>query len=161
MLLVNTDIGKGGFGIIDSKIKVVDVNLKETDKTLAIFQKGLKNYKEKFKKSIIEDLGYIGYDIQDLDIAKPISLTIDASIPIEAVCINVKEADRQGLTDQNSMSTGMFRALALLIYFNYYQFAKIKGTVLVDDIGEGLDFERSTKLIDLITQKAKNQKFNF
>jgi AAA15 family ATPase/GTPase len=53
------------------------------------------------------------------------------------------------------MSNGMFRALSILINFNYYELEKIPGVILIDDIGEGLDFERSTKLIELLISKAE------
>lgn len=45
--------------------------------------------------------------------------------------------------------------LSLIVHFNYYEFAKIPGVVLIDDIGEGLDYERSTKLIKLLISKAE------
>jgi len=49
----------------------------------------------------------------------------------------------------------MFRALALVIHINVASFGKQRTLVLVDDIGEGLDFERSASLIDVLTRHAK------
>lgn len=53
------------------------------------------------------------------------------------------------------MSQGMFRALALLIQVNFAQRSSTGGCLLVDDIGEGLDYERSTALIELLIEKGR------
>ena len=52
----------------------------------------------------------------------------------------------------------MFRTLALLIHINYLVLSDTNSTVLIDDIGEGLDYERSSNLISLLTNKAQNSK---
>jgi ABC-type Mn2+/Zn2+ transport system ATPase subunit len=49
----------------------------------------------------------------------------------------------------------MFRALSLIIQLNYSQLASIPSCILIDDIGEGLDYERSSSLIKLLIEKAK------
>ena len=69
--------------------------------------------------------------------------------------ILVRESDLKGTTDQHDMSQGMFRALSLVIQLNYSLLASIPSCILVDDIGEGLDYERSSALIKLLVGKAK------
>jgi len=69
----------------------------------------------------------------------------------------VREADLPGITDQHSMSQGMFRALSIIVQVNYSVLADTPSCILIDDIGEGLDFERSCDLIDVLMSKA--QKF--
>ena len=54
------------------------------------------------------------------------------------------------------MSQGMYRVLALLVNINYLLLKKASTCVIIDDIGEGLDFERSCKLISLLRQKAQD-----
>ena len=44
------------------------------------------------------------------------------------------------------MSKGMFRALYLLIYAQYMSVREFPSLLLIDDLCEGLDYERSTKL---------------
>ena len=51
------------------------------------------------------------------------------------------------------MSQGMFRVLSLIIQLNYSKMAQRATTVVIDDIGEGLDFERSCALINLLMAK--------
>jgi hypothetical protein len=50
------------------------------------------------------------------------------------------------------MSQGMFRAFSLLTQITYNSLQNTAATILIDDIGEGLDFERSTKIVKLLTQ---------
>ena len=51
---------------------------------------------------------------------------------------------------------GMFRALSIIVQVNYSVLADTPSCILIDDIGEGLDFERSCDLIDVLISKAKN-----
>ena len=53
------------------------------------------------------------------------------------------------------MSQGMFRALSLIVSLNYAEHTAVPSCVLIDDIGEGLDFDRSCALIKLLMQKAE------
>ncbi len=66
----------------------------------------------------------------------------------------VKEADLADVTDHFDMSQGMFRALSVIVQTTYSAMALNPGCVLIDDIGEGLDFERSFALIRTIVDKA-------
>ena len=56
------------------------------------------------------------------------------------------------------MSQGMFRALSLIIQINYILFSdNMNRCILIDDIGEGLDFNRAIKLIKLLIKKVNNK----
>ena len=68
--------------------------------------------------------------------------------------MSVKEIELKSETKQIDMSQGMFRALSLLIQLNYNLLSTETSTILVDDIGEGLDYERGTKLIKIIIEKT-------
>ena len=48
----------------------------------------------------------------------------------------------------------MFRALAIIIHINYAIMSRKASCIIIDDIGEGLDFERSCSLIQLLMRKA-------
>ncbi len=50
----------------------------------------------------------------------------------------------------------MFRALSIIIQINYVVLADTPSCILIDDIGEGLDFDRSCCLIDVLISKAEN-----
>ena len=49
--------------------------------------------------------------------------------------------------------------MALLIHVNFAQFKGATSSVLIDDIGEGLDFDRSCRLIELLREKSKTYNF--
>ena len=57
---------------------------------------------------------------------------------------------------QNDMSQGMFRAFSVLARLNRYTLADGKGCVVIDDIGEGLDFARARQLVNLLVKKAED-----
>ena len=57
-----------------------------------------------------------------------------------------KERDVQGSLMFLQLSKGMFRALYLLIYMEYLANIKKPSMLLVDDLCEGLDYDRSTRL---------------
>lgn len=133
-------------------------NLTETNQAIEIFRKAKGKYREKYVSRIIEDFKIIGYDISDVDTGVLQSIKVDAPIGNKIIGLRVYEKDRPGITDQNEMSDGMFRALSIIIHYNYYALEGKQLNILIDDIGEGLDFERSTKLIDLLINKSKELK---
>lgn len=132
--------------------------------TLMILSYSLKNYGEEFKQDIINDMEMIGYEIEDIGLENPDGVAIKGEALIDLKKIRVlfvKEKSIKCKINQLSMSQGMYRALVLIIELNYHKFnlnnnknRKIN-TVLIDDIGEGLDYDRSKKLINLIIHKSK------
>jgi hypothetical protein len=72
------------------------------------------------------------------------------------ISLSVKEVDLPDTTTQIEMSQGMFRALAFLIQLNYALSSKASVCLLVDDLGEGLDYSRSKALIDILIYKINN-----
>lgn len=116
------------------------------------FIDGQKRFGAHFVKSIIEDMGRIGYELTDIFTSPPFGLD---NLPEPTLALHVKEADLAGSTSQNNMSQGMFRALALIIQITYTQLADSPACILIDDIGEGLDYKRSTALVNLLIDRVK------
>ncbi len=153
-----TPLGKDKLiGFIKSDRKEIKVDLKKTDDVLLVFKKGKEIFKQKFISIIKKDMASIGYEIENIALTSPISFRIESTIPAAPLCLVVKEVELKGQTDQNDMSQGMFRALSLIVQINYANMAKVPSCILIDDIGEGLDFDRSTNLIKLIIDKAENK----
>lgn len=126
-----------------------DVSLKNSDKVAEIFIKGQLKFGDDFTKKIILDMAEISYPIR--------SINVDALkfYPYPVYGVGVQEEDIEEMTDQIEMSQGMFRAFSLLVQLNYSLLSKQSSCILIDDIGEGLDYERSKCLIDLIIEKVK------
>ncbi len=150
--------GLGKNTLVVLKKDNIPMNDKGLDTALGVFTLGRKKYGEDFVKSIIQDFAEIEYGVDNIDVAPPISIeTVD--FPGEVNTLFVKENDLPGKTDQVSMSDGMYRVLALLIHINYAEFSTSARCILIDDIGEGLDFERSRRLVTLL--RSKSQKYGF
>ncbi len=71
------------------------------------------------------------------------------------VLVTVIESDRQAPLAQIYMSAGMFRTLAILIRAELAKRLELPFVLIIDDIGEGLDFERAKSLIRLLIDIAK------
>ncbi len=125
---------------------------------VALYREAEKDFGDGFKQGVINDMREIDYNIEEIGIRPPVSIRLVPGLPGlpgEMVGLYVKEKDLPGITDQHSMSQGMFRALSIAIQVNYSQMAKKSTCILIDDIGEGLDFDRSCRLIDLLRKKAQ------
>lgn len=127
---------------------------RDPNAVVALYRQAEKEFNEPFKQSVINDMRQLDYDIEDIGLKPPISIQFSGS-PGELMGLYVKENSFPGITDQHSMSQGMFRALSILIQINYSGMAKKSTCILIDDIGEGLDFERSCLLIDVLRKKAQ------
>ncbi|OQY60219.1 MAG: hypothetical protein B6245_02490 [Desulfobacteraceae bacterium 4572_88] len=125
------------------------INLKDGDAVTKAFVKGKHLFDADFTDAVIRDMRKVDYPIRQIDIAPLKHWSI-------GFALNVQEEELNDVTDQAEMSQGMFRALSLLIQINYSLFAKTASCILIDDIGEGLDYERSKGLIDLIIEKVKD-----
>jgi len=149
-----TQLGQDHFAVFRKDETGRDLNLKDANNVVAIFKKGKDSYNGEFLDNIKSDMKKIGYNIEDINVGSPISVTL--KVLVERLdCIILKEKDLPAQTDQNEISQGMFRALSLIIQLNYSQLASIPSCILIDDIGEGLDYERSSSLIKLLVEKAK------
>ncbi|MBF0465512.1 MAG: ATP-binding protein [Nitrospirae bacterium] len=99
--------------------------------------------------ALIADFTNIGYPIKNIEVIK---------IPNGDSFINVNEESLGFNTSQGYMSQGMLRALSTIIIVEAFLIRNTPYTLVIDDIGEGLDFERSSKLTKLIMGKLKDTK---
>jgi energy-coupling factor transporter ATP-binding protein EcfA2 len=115
----------------------------------------ISKFGDDFKRAIITDMNQVGYDLEDMGVG----VLSEIKITPPAIGIWVKERDLQCNTEQNQMSFGMFRALSAVIRMNLSQFTNAPSAVFLDDVGEGLDFERSVGLIKTLIEKAEKGGF--
>jgi energy-coupling factor transporter ATP-binding protein EcfA2 len=119
---------------------------------VAVYTSAFKDIGESFNKAIIDDMNALGYSLTDVG-SENIQTIIN--FPIAALVMFTVEKDLGFKNPQMQMSQGMFRALALVVHLNICAFSRKKQVILVDDIGEGLDYERATDIINLLINKAK------
>ena len=98
-------------------------------------------------RHVIEGVNKLGYDID--------ALKWEKLNDRQGNVILIKEKGFEKFISEYELSQGMFRALGLLIYIeNLIQNNSIS-TVIVDDLGEGLDYERANKLGKLLIEKLE------
>lgn len=127
----------------------------DPNQVVQLYGAGFQAFGGAFDRAILDDFDRVGYPCEDVgaypfeDIVQHITLM---SIPMG---IYVKEKDLQTRTRQIEMSMGMYRCLSLIININYSIMTGHALCILIDDIGEGLDYERSVKLIQLLIEKCE------
>jgi len=122
-----------------------------------LFKRGVDKYTNEFVSNILLDMKSIGYIITDVQITQPDDIIINHGPPVH--CLSIQEDNLDCITSQNEMSDGLFRALSLIIKLNYMMLNEYASVLIVDDIGEGLDFNRARRIVDLIISRTKNSKF--
>jgi AAA15 family ATPase/GTPase len=151
-----TDLGRSSITVtknIDTIKK--NINFKDADEVIGVFKLGEEELGDQFIKAIKLDMERVGYQISEIG-TKTSSLRFPAEFEIQPQCLYVQESDLKGNTEQVFMSQGMFRALSLIIQINYSLLAGKPSCILIDDIGEGLDFERSSAMIQVLIDKASS-----
>jgi hypothetical protein len=148
-----TSLGKEHLAIIVNREgpKIDDRN---QNAVVGLYRNAQSKFGQAFEGALLNDLEGVGYPSDKIGIGPLVSMRVDSTVG-EVVGLYVKETDLPGITDQNGMSQGMFRALSLFVHINYCQLAKSASCILVDDIGEGLDFDRSVRLIDSLRRKVE------
>jgi AAA15 family ATPase/GTPase len=121
-----------------------------------IIKLGKEHFRRDFTNAIIRDMKKIGYNITDFGLTPLTGLAtnIKFSNALETLYIIEHGIDKKLL--QNEISDGMLRAFATLVNLSFISLQKKFGCILIDDIGEGLDFDRATKLISVIIEQAEN-----
>ena len=161
------NLGKDSFSMtIDNSVGNIATNLRKLDDrhedaVVATFSKAQKEYGGVFVQRVITDMKSLGYDLLDIDVSTPAGVKLQSSAPVLGVlnAIAVMEAGVQGWIHQNAMSQGMFRAFSIIAQVNYSQLASRATCILIDDIGEGLDFDRSSRLIEVLREKSQSSDF--
>ena len=124
------------------------------NETVGVYISGFEKYGHSFDESIIKDMKYLGYELIDIN-AGPIDPSfVSTSNGLPLIGITVREKGVGSPIPQLFISQGMWRALALVINLNFVLFSKNKGLILVDDLGEGLDYERALNAVKLTMEKA-------
>lgn len=151
----NSMLGKNTLSIPVPGVTVPEVNLKDENQTAQIYRHGIKKYGNDFANAVLADMQSIGYEISEVGLGDVSSIRSSNPQFSNFQGMYVKESGVGHNVDQHSMSTGMFRALAIFIHVNLGILSNHAELILVDDIGEGLDFERSAMLVKLLISKVK------
>lgn len=124
----------------------------DSDDISIIFREGENIYGNEFINVILADMKQLDYPIDK------IYLTDDLN---GKVGISILEKGMSMVTNQTEMSRGMFRVLSFIIQINFARFSKVSACLLIDNMGEGLDFSRSKSLMKLLIYKINNSNIQF
>lgn len=89
--------------------------------------------KKEDQTKVLEAINAMGYDLYAIE-------AIEKERPI----LTVREA--KTIMPHTSLSQGLFRALAMIIYVEYLVSRRKPATILIDDLCEGLDYARAIQL---------------
>lgn len=150
-------LGREGLSVLTKEAPPADPS--DWTRTAGVFRRGQKEYPEEFVSKILSYMNRLGYALEDVQF-QPAQVEILSSsqpLPGPLFWLTAKEKDLPGWTNQIEMSQGMFRALALMIHLAYAEMATLPSCILLDDVGEGLDYERSTEMIRLLLDIAQGR----
>lgn len=105
-----------------------------------------------FHKQVIEDMRKISYELEDFGVMHFTERF--GSSGQDRYAVYTTEAGLEKQVTQRDMSQGMFRAFSVLSQLNFYIQSGHRGMVIIDDIGEGLDFSRAKQLVQVLIIKA-------
>jgi len=133
-------------------------NFKDSNFVVGIFMIGKQEIGEPFIKEILSDMREIGYKLSEIGTKVPSLINPDISVDSPdnlPQFLYIQEEDLTSVTEQSEISQGMFRALSLFIQINYSLLASKPSCIVIDDIGEGLDYQRYSSIIKIIIEKAE------
>ena len=128
----------------------------DVNAVIGLFRKAQKDLALPFVSAVRDDMNEIGYPLDEVGVMSPTDIIIQApAVSVNPSILFVQERDLPDVTQQTDMSQGMFRALSVIIHLEYAVLAARPSCIIVDDIGEGLDYDRSRRLINLMRNKAQ------
>lgn len=146
-------MGREEFAVLVKDAPPVDPS--DWKRTVAVFLRGKQELGQPYIDAIKAQMRRLDYAIEDVEARQPDSI-VSQSLLGPLLGLAVKEKDLgDHWVDQIAMSQGMFRALALMVHMTYALLAKKPSCVLLDDVGEGLDYKRSTLMIEILLELGK------
>jgi len=145
------DLGKTRYAL-KSSYESREVDWSDTTNSLVpVLAVAVEEYPE-FRNLVMTDMQKIGYELVDFGIihfSERFSTTSE-----DRYAVYTTETGLEKQVTQRDMSQGMFRAFSVLLQINYYILCKHKGLIIIDDIGEGLDFSRAKHLVQVLISRA-------
>ncbi len=149
------DLGKSRYAL-KSSFEAKEVDWTDTTSSLVPAITVAEEEYPQFQELVLKDMRQIGYDLKEFGVIHFSERFSGSSQDRYAVYTTETGLEKQ--VTQRDMSQGMFRAFSVLVQVNYYILSGHKGFVIIDDIGEGLDFSRAKQLVQVLISKATKAK---
>lgn len=120
---------------------------------------GFERFGEDFDKAIRQDMKKIGYNLTDVGAGDVAELGLKHTSTQVLFGIFASERGIPVRLLSTTMSQGMYRALGLIISMNFARFSGDHTCIVIDDIGEGLDYDRSVELLKVIRYHSIRSNF--
>ena len=111
----------------------------------------IKELDDSLKNKIVHQFNKLGYDIEK----------IYAELTGKKEVLYIKEKSLENDLEQSQLSQGMFRALSLIVFIYSLINKNMVRTFIVDDLCEGLDYDRATRLGKLLFEELQNRDIQF
>ncbi len=147
------DLGKTRYAL-KSSFDTKEMDWSETTNSLVPVITVAGEEHPQFKELILKEMRQIGYELEEFGIIHFSERF--SNISQDRYAVYTTETGLEKQVTQRDMSQGMFRAFSVLVQVNYYILCGHKGFVIIDDIGEGLDFTRAKQLVQVLIAKAKS-----
>lgn len=119
-----------------------DTNISSLDSIATIF--GALTIEDQAR--VLEDLRMVGFFVE--------SVSVVDRIPVDN--LQIRERGIKPIIEEQDLSQGMLRSLYLIIFIKYLISTGKASTIFIDDLCEGMDYERATKLGKLVFETCKN-----
>lgn len=151
--LVSWASGVRGFGFANTSPTLIEIPGNPFHLTsLNAVPSALDKLSESQLKKVLKQLEAMGYVIENA------STSLIEGLPPHLKMVYLKEQGISYPLKQFEISQGMFRAFALLTIIEFLRYEGGVKSILVDDFGEGLDFERSKKLAEIVFEDVRESK---
>lgn len=148
-------VGDASAGGAEDKFSKTD----DPNDPISTYTRGFKRFGADFDQAILEDMRSLGYEIDEVAAENIDPSIARATNGVPLITMVVVEKGISTRIPQIYLSQGMFRVLALVIKLNWAVFNRQQGLIIIDDLGEGLDYERSCAAVKLTLGKAKSGGF--
>ena len=141
-------------GVLSNKTR-----FKSSDCVINTFVLGKRKFGDRFVQAIVSDMAKMGYQLLEVgvNVSSSRSLNVVGGDILDDIPLSlyIKESDLIPAIEQGKISQGMFRALSLFIQVNYFLLTKNSSCIVIDDIGTGLDYQRSSSMAKLLMNKVQ------
>lgn len=128
---------------------------------VSLFVRGKEEMGDRFVQAVISDMAKIGY--LGLGLETIIGSVMPTTERLESLSksLYIKEYDLACAIEFSAISQGMSQALSLLIQVNYSLLANKPDCIVIDNLGQGLDYRRSLAIMKILMTKISTGSIQF